>query len=155
MVGPRFSPDSMIGAEGSPGEKNLELDVPSCPALAGNVTACVPSPYVLLMDNISITNNASLFNVTCNNCNLTNYVSCCQLMYLCLNIMKKIYGFLKKSKNALTRKKVHNGFSYDGLPHFLLSVAATGACILVLLCISPIVISKVLAELLQLKIPNS
>ena len=42
---------------------------------AKNVLACVTSPHVLLVGNINITIADKRFNVTCNNCTLTNCVS--------------------------------------------------------------------------------
>lgn len=45
------------------------------PVIKGNVTACVPSPYVFLIGNITVVTNGCLFNVTCKLCNLTNCVT--------------------------------------------------------------------------------
>ncbi|XP_074174725.1 endogenous retrovirus group K member 7 Env polyprotein-like [Rhinolophus sinicus] len=40
-----------------------------------NISACVPSPYALLIGNISVHFVENQFNVSCNNCILTNCVS--------------------------------------------------------------------------------
>ncbi|XP_032981875.1 endogenous retrovirus group K member 7 Env polyprotein-like [Rhinolophus ferrumequinum] len=110
---------------------------------AANVSACVPSPYALLIGNIDIQFEGNHFHVFCNNCTLANCASWVpsgtQIMVLKqppfvmlpVNISEPWYAerslqIFKEIEHALSRQKRFIGLLIAGIVA-LVTVVATAA----------------------------
>lgn len=108
-----------------------------------NVSACVPSPYALLVGKIKITFDKDQFNVSCDNCSLTNCISWIPLgsqvmvlkqpsfVMLPVNITGPWYAerslqVFKEIERALSRQKRFIGLLIAGVAA-LVTVIATAA----------------------------
>lgn len=108
-----------------------------------NVSACVPSPYALLIGNINVYFVGDQFNVSCNNCILTNCISWVPLgtqvmilkqpsfIMLPVNISGPWYAerslqVLKEIEYALSRQKRFVGLLIAGIMA-LVTIIATAA----------------------------